>query len=364
MWNLSRFLFVFFLVQMFLGPSFCKVSNNEFTAMLSKASAKVSNSESHPPVTTQQHSKFVTKLSGAVERLHLRQRLQNVLALNKTFITPVVLFHGLNEDSSSLLVLSRWIRYAMPGIYVHIMELGDRFDSYFTNMNRQVAAVCDILLRVDRLQQGMNIIAIGHGALLARGFIERCNTPPVHTFVSIAGPHAGVYQVPAVHDEHADFVLQGGGYEEWSQEYLTPAQYFRHPMKPTLFEHESSFLADINNERAIKNATYKQNIESLDNLLLIKFSKDSVIVPRESSWFGYFKPFSVDETLKLEETELYTSDFIGLKKLKQEGKLHFIECEGEHQEFSRGWFHKNVIPFLNTTLSLTVVPDQFSRSEL
>eukprot|EP00299_Pterocystis_sp_00344_P013044 c6345_g1_i1.p1 GENE.c6345_g1_i1~~c6345_g1_i1.p1 ORF type:complete len:355 (-),score=87.82 c6345_g1_i1:68-1132(-) len=339
-----------------------KISSTDFTSKLSNIANQV-----HVEQQAQDHQKraqFASKLTSAVSQMHLKQRLKDVIQITKSIRCPVVLFHGLNEDASSMQVLSRWIRFALPGIYVYILELGDRFDTYFTNMNRQVAATCELLQRNDRLSNGFNIIGFGHGALLARGYLERCNSPPVLTYISIAGPQSGIFQMPAVHDEHADFVLQGGAYEEWSQEYLAPAQYFRHPMKPSLYLRESSFIADINNERPIKNATYKENVESLKAMVLVKFSKDAVIVPRESCWFGYFKPFNVDEMIGMKEMDVYKEDTIGLKKLEREKRLHLLECEGAHQEFSRGWFYANILPFLNTTIDISFTPNTVQHTEL
>lgn len=54
-----------------------------------------------------------------------------------------------------------------------------------------------------------------------------------------------------------------------------------------------SFLADINNEvndPAARNGTYKENLTSLDNLVLILFNQDRTVVPKESSWFGSEAP--------------------------------------------------------------------------
>jgi hypothetical protein len=48
------------------------------------------------------------------------------------------------------------------------------------------------------------------------------------------------------------------------------------------------FLPDINNELPAKNTTYKDNLASLERLVLFKFSKDLIVVPRESSWFGFY----------------------------------------------------------------------------
>lgn len=48
------------------------------------------------------------------------------------------------------------------------------------------------------------------------------------------------------------------------------------------------FLPDVNNEHATKNTTYRKNLASLERLVLFKFSQDDIVVPRESSWFGFF----------------------------------------------------------------------------
>lgn len=40
------------------------------------------------------------------------------------------------------------------------------------------------------------MIGFSQGGLLSRGYIEMCNQPRVHTFVSWVSPQAGVYGVP------------------------------------------------------------------------------------------------------------------------------------------------------------------------
>eukprot|EP00300_Choanocystis_sp_HF-7_P016999 c19605_g1_i2.p1 GENE.c19605_g1_i2~~c19605_g1_i2.p1 ORF type:complete len:220 (-),score=30.51 c19605_g1_i2:522-1181(-) len=199
--------------------SFARLSPEEFKQVLSRTTnTHISSEQSvHPaaePSTTSETvahpgaRTFLSKLSRAVEHTQRKKQLQNVPLVTKMVRTPIVLMHGLNEDASSLLVLSKWIRFAMPGVYVYSFEIGDRYDGFFTNMNRQTAAACDILQRNDRLKYGFHLVAIGHGALIGRAYIERCNAPPVFAFVSLAGPHMGVFRVPTLHDEHADFIMQ------------------------------------------------------------------------------------------------------------------------------------------------------------
>lgn len=47
-----------------------------------------------------------------------------------------------------------------------------------------------------RLLNGFNAIGYSQGNLIIRGYIERYNKPPVHTFVSMHGPLAGVAGFP------------------------------------------------------------------------------------------------------------------------------------------------------------------------
>jgi palmitoyl-protein thioesterase len=62
------------------------------------------------------------------------------------------------------------------------------------------------------------------------------------------------------------------------------------------------FLPDLNNERATKNWTYRDNLASLERLVLFKFSQDVIVVPRDSSWFGFFNG---QELVELKDSDLY-----------------------------------------------------------
>lgn len=104
------------------------------------------------------------------------------------------------------------------------------------------------------------------------------------------------------------------------------------------------FLADINNERPLsRNQTYASNLASLENLVLVLFTEDTTVIPKESSWFGTYA--SLDELvdpvaqepaiIPLRQQPLYTEDWIGLKKLDLEDRIKFIACEGGHLHYSK-----------------------------
>lgn len=100
----------------------------------------------------------------------------------------------------------------------------------------------------------------------------------------------------------------------------------------------NTFLADINNEIPdMHNTTYAKNFATLNNLVLVVFSKDITVVPKESSWFGSYAPsdgkFPGDRTIiPMRMQELYVDDTIGLKELDERGRVLLETCEGAHMQ--------------------------------
>ena len=64
----------------------------------------------------------------------------------------------------------------------------------------------------------------------------------------------------------------------------------------------SQYLADINNERQQKSQQYKDNMLSLQQLVLVRFSEDVLVVPKDSAWFGYWDGMRLQS---MTETDLY-----------------------------------------------------------
>ena len=111
------------------------------------------------------------------------------------------------------------------------------------------------------------------------------------------------------------------------------------------------FLPDINNEREVKNATYADNLASLQRLVLYRFEKEYTVVPRGrctvraelqlichvcgvcwqvccaqhvlrrtvlscSEWFDFFDGTRL---VNMSDTDLYKEDWIGLRRLDEAG---------------------------------------------
>ena len=56
----------------------------------------------------------------------------------------------------------------------------------------------------------------------------------------------------------------------------------------------------------VKNETYKVNLNQLENLVLVMFSNDTMVVPRESSHFGFYAAGQDKIVVPLQQTEIYT----------------------------------------------------------
>lgn len=88
------------------------------------------------------------------------------------------------------------------------------------------------------------------------------------------------------------------------QEHFVQAEYWHDPIREQEYIEKSIFLADINNEREI-NYDYRKNLMNLNNLVLVMFLNDTMVVPKESSWFGFYAPGQDVNLTKLEDSVLY-----------------------------------------------------------
>jgi len=78
----------------------------------------------------------------------------------------------------------------------------------------------------------------------------------------------------------------------------------------------------------------------------IQFENDTVIVPKESSWFGFYPDGDLTHVLPVQETKLYIEDWIGLKALVVAGKVQFVNVTGDHLIMADEDLVKYVVPLL------------------
>jgi len=269
---------------------------------------------------------------------------------------PAVLMHGITATNESVIHIKDILESELPGIYVRAMEIGDHpsYDSIFTGMDTQVQMFCDQVSADPQLQDGFNLMGFSQGGVIVRGYLERCNNPPVFNFISWVSPQGGQFGCPGIVnwtfvDELADCCI----YDEWVQESISFAGYWRDPFDVQGYIDYVSLLPDINNERA-KNAQYKANVLSVQNFVMAYSLVDTVLDPPETGWFGVFANNTWDTVIPLESQDIWIEDFIGLRTLNSQGKLHRFTTTCDHGDYSSSCFDKyfmpNVFQYFNNTL--------------
>merc|ERR1712098_121768 len=271
--------------------------------------------------------------------------------------TPIVLWHGMGDSCCnpiSMGSIKKYLEDEISGVYVHSIMIGsniivDMESGFFRDTNRQVSEVCEMVANDPELQDGYNGIGFSQGGQFLRAVAQRCPDPPMKNLVTVGAQHQGVFGFPLCPGEMIFFcdivrdLLSYGAYVEFVQDILVQAQYWHDPLQFDTYVEKSKFIAEINNEKAEKNSSYAENFSKLENFVMVKHNQDSMVEPRESSHFEFYVPGQADVILPLRESPLYVEDRIGLKALDEAGKLHFMDVEGDHLQFSRQWFIDNII---------------------
>ncbi|KAF9484503.1 palmitoyl-protein thioesterase [Pholiota conissans] len=278
---------------------------------------------------------------------------------------PVVLWHGLGDSHSSpgMLEFASRIKELHPGIFVHSVFIDqdlskDRQAGFYGNVNDQIEFVADQLASIPELRDGFDAIGLSQGGQFLRAYVEMYNSPPVQNLITFGSQHMGISDLPGC--SRYDFLCQAAlraakqaVYSDWAQKNLVQAQYYRDPARIQTYLTSNLFLSAVNNEvPAFRNSTYSHNFASLQKLVLVLFTEDKTVVPKESSWFGSeeshddvraldnqysFVGASERGIVPMRLQPLYTEDWIGLRQLDQRGDVVLETCQGEHMQMGDCW---------------------------
>ncbi|EDU47984.1 palmitoyl-protein thioesterase 1 precursor [Pyrenophora tritici-repentis] len=283
--------------------------------------------------------------------LLVTQTLAATSARTESKPLPLLIWHGLgdNYQADGLRSVGELANETNPGTYVYYIHIdedagSDRTATFLGNVTEQIAKVCDDIAEHEVLSKApaLNALGFSQGGQFLRGMIERCGERvKVKNLVTFGSQHNGIAKYQICKD--GDWLCKGyigllkaNTWGTWVQGHLVPAQYFKATDETTgeptdEYLESSNFLADINNERVLKNVTYAKNLAALDNFVMYVFEDDTTVIPKESGWFAYTNTTS-NEVTDLRDRDIYKEDWIGLKKLDQKGGLHFKTTKGGHMD--------------------------------
>ena len=271
---------------------------------------------------------------------------------------PLLIWHGLGDtyDADGLRSTGELAQKVHSGTYVYYIHTDedsgtDRSNTFFGNLTTQIEQVCEDLhsdpglnwpsdgdgegeLRVDAL-------GFSQGGQFLRGLLQRCDGLKVRSLVTFGSQHNGIsqFQNCGTFDllcKGATALVKGNAWTEYVQNKVVPAQYYRTINETTGLPTDdylraSNFLADVNNEREEKNATYAERMAAVENFVMYVFDEDTTVIPRDSGWFAEVNTTS-GETTPLRERTMYKEDWLGLRTLDERGGLMFRNASGGHME--------------------------------
>ncbi|EKX51030.1 palmitoyl protein thioesterase [Guillardia theta CCMP2712] len=246
----------------------------------------------------------------------------------------VVMWHGMGDTCCLPVSMGRvksLIEKHVPGAYVRSLMIGeneakDQYNGFFMPIHEQLTFACNLVSKDPNLAGGFHAVGFSQGGLFLRALVQTCPEAKVQSLISIGGPQQGVYGLPrcithSVFCETMKKLLEMGAYESFVQQRSVQAQYWQDPVKSEEYLKYNIFLPDINNNLEEKKAVYRDRILSLNKLVLVKFQNDTVVVPRESTWFEFYQEGQDVEIQDLKQSKLYEEDWIGLKSLDAAGKV-------------------------------------------
>lgn len=263
---------------------------------------------------------------------------------------PIAVFHGLG-DCCCFPGMIEFTKYLgkQVGTYSKCVEVGDGPpSSWLMGFQKQVDAACTHMQGIAEFANGVNVVGLSQGGLIARAMAEMCNVT-VHTVVTMGGPHMGVMSIPNCETgffcDIFNDIVDIGVYDTFVQENSGPPGYYKDPLIYEEYLKQSAFLAAANNEKVF-NQNFANGFKALDKLVLIEFTEDTVVDPKTSEWFGYFEVGSKTVLQNYNETADYLHDILGLQTLDKQGKIVFESIVGNHLQFNNSEVDRTVIPYL------------------
>ncbi len=287
---------------------------------------------------------------------------------------PVVFFPGTfqicNDDDHGRFPLQMhedYLQSVCGEVCVICIGYKHHLTNVLTDMPSQLTMVRKAVESTPALANGFNLVGYSQGALLARAYVQVYGN--VHNLISLSGPQAGIDDCPmlgylARHHKLCEEIVNVATREIYQLADCSFCGYWKGQDRDVYLS-SSTFLADINNDLEVKNETYRRNMISLNQYVVVRANQDQIVKPKNSSyhefypWGGGYKNVSIaylgtfdnfathaNYTIPLADDPGYQGDWIGLKMLNESNRLKLLAYDGQHLEISQDWYHENFYPWL------------------
>jgi palmitoyl-protein thioesterase len=265
---------------------------------------------------------------------------------------PIAVFHGLGDFclNPGMINITNHLGKGSDS-YAKCIESGGSALDFMTSFNTQAKKACDHLKGNENFAgKDISVVGLSQGSLIARYIIEECDFGgSVKRYVSIGGPQMGVAVIPHCSDGWFCNIINGITdkvvYTSAIQSIVGPAGYFHTYNDEKAFREGSSFLAELNNEKETANSeSYKNRFIGLESMVLIMFTQDTMIIPKETAHFQFYN--DKKEVVAFTETDVYQEDKLGLRTLHEAKKIQFFGIDGNHLQFTMDDIDTKMVPYL------------------
>lgn len=201
-----------------------------------------------------------------------------------------------------------------------------------TSFATQIQIACDFLeAEIETLKGGFTLVGMSQGGLIARGVLQKCNAGQyVRRLLTFGTPHQGVALIPGTGPSnpinHTVILLC---YLGILRSFVGPCSYIRSTRYFSKYQRAHTVIADLNNEFH-ENQLYRQRISQLEVFMTARFSEDTMVQPKNSAIFGFYKDSSYKEYSEMEEEDIFRRDRLGLQALERSGRLWRCDMKGSH----------------------------------
>uniref|UniRef100_A0A3P9KIJ6 palmitoyl-CoA hydrolase n=1 Tax=Oryzias latipes TaxID=8090 RepID=A0A3P9KIJ6_ORYLA len=240
----------------------------------------------------------------------------------------VIIVHGILSGPNDLQTLSRFITEEHPSTKVTVIDLFNNMES-IKPLWKQVHGVGKVIQRImKKSPRGVHLLCFSQGGLICRGVLSVLPNHNVHAFIALASPLAGQY------GDSVHFLC----YNKFMQKRISLCNFWNDPHQQVKYLKHNNFLPLLNGRKPHSKMAgigfsclllALKKFLRIKKLVLIGGPDDDVIIPWQSSHFGFYN--SKEAVIEMRKQRV---DTFGLRTLDARSDIIMCSCSGvKHSEW-------------------------------